>query len=358
MNEQEAVTEEVQQFDMNKSIKDFLQNLKKKNIKFSSEIASETIKLLERVVTNSEWETANDLMKIIRDIGKTLTRPFYVHTVVGNMVKRTLKIIRDEYLNAVYGKIEDYDVQESLQKMVSAQEDEEMDYSEKVSSLKKSISANLRELMEECERSPEVIAMQSEEHIHSDEVILTFGYSRTVEKFLKAAAKRICNVIVVQGGRKLGILEMAKSLMESGIKVTLISSACMLPIMPHVNKVIVGAHCVMGNGGLKAVCGVHPLALAAEHHSVPFYVLAPVFKLTPQYVSSSDQEGFNHNLPPEELLSFEDIDLFRGVEVVNPAYDYVPPDKITLIIFNTGGNSPSYAYRPLKELYHPDDHEL
>lgn len=43
------------------------------------------------------------------------------------------------------------------------------------------------------------IAMQALEHIHSNEVIMTIGYSRTVEAFLKEAArKRKFQVIVAE----------------------------------------------------------------------------------------------------------------------------------------------------------------
>lgn len=39
-------------------------------------------------------------------------------------------------------------------------------------------------------------------------------------------------------------------------------------------------------------------------------------------------------------------------------FDYVPPELITLFISNIGGNAPSYIYRLMSELYHPDDHVL
>lgn len=45
------------------------------------------------------------------------------------------------------------------------------------------------------------IASQASEHIHSNETILTIGRSKTVEKFLKTAAKnRKFQVIVVEAG--------------------------------------------------------------------------------------------------------------------------------------------------------------
>ncbi|XP_054711547.1 translation initiation factor eIF-2B subunit beta-like [Uloborus diversus] len=338
------------------SIDQFLCDLKKGKIKYSNEIACETVKLLEIIVTNSTWETAKDLMSIISEVGKQISLAQPMHSVVSNMVKRVLKIIRDEYSSAL-GKDDEYDQQESLQKMLVAEE--QMDFAKTLSNLQKSISANLRELMEELERSPQDIATQSLEHVHFDEVIMTFGNSRTVEKFLrKAASKRKCQIFVAEAAPRLTGHDLVKSLAESGIQTTLIQDSAIFAIMSCVNKVIVGTHSVMANGGLKAPCGTHALALAAKYHSIPFVVLAPMFKLTPQYVSSTDQEGFNHMLSPEDVISFADDEVLSGVEVINPAYDYVPPDLVTLLISNLGGNAPSYVYRLLSELYHRDDYDL
>lgn len=49
------------------------------------------------------------------------------------------------------------------------------------------------------ESTTDNIATQALEHIHSNEVIMTIGYSRTVEAFLKEAArKRKFHVIVAE----------------------------------------------------------------------------------------------------------------------------------------------------------------
>ena len=49
---------------------------------------------------------------------------------------------------------------------------------------------------------------------------------------------------------------------------------------------------------------------------------------------------------------------YSGLQVYNPTFDYVPPELVTLFISNIGGNAPSYMYRLISELYHPDDYEL
>jgi translation initiation factor eIF-2B subunit beta len=46
------------------------------------------------------------------------------------------------------------------------------------------------------------------------------------------------------------------------------------------------------------------------------------------------------------------------VDVVNPAFDYIPPDLVDLFITNFGGHQPSYIYRLLAEYHSPQDYKL
>lgn len=62
---------------------------------------------------------------------------------------------------------------------------------------------------------------------------------------------------------------MSLSLAKSKIQTTLIPDCAIFGIMSRVNKVIIGTHSVMANGGLRAACGTHSVALAAKHYSVP-----------------------------------------------------------------------------------------
>ena len=56
--------------------------------------------------------------------------------------------------------------------------------------LKSKVMESLEELLMELETSEDEIASRALEHIHANEVILTIGRSRTVERFLKHAAKQ------------------------------------------------------------------------------------------------------------------------------------------------------------------------
>lgn len=151
---------------------------------------------------------------------------------------------------------------------------------------------------------------------------------------------------------------MAADLAKAKISTTLIPDSAIFAMMARVNKVITGTHSVMANGGLKAVCGAHTLALAAKHYSVPvncpifsmlanrllflnlflglqFVVCASMYKLCPEYVCSLDQDGFNEFVSPEEVLNYDEGKLASRVRVSNPIFDYVPPELVTLFISNT-----------------------
>ena len=134
---------------------------------------------------------------------------------------------------------------------------------------------------------------------------MTFGKSRTVQEFLKAAArKRKFEVIVAESAPSLEGQQAALELAQAGISTTLITDAAIFAMMARVNKVIIGTHAVMANGGLIAPCGTHMLAVAAKHHCVPVMVCTGLYKLSPLY--PYDQDTFNDIVSPGSILKFED----------------------------------------------------
>ena len=46
------------------------------------------------------------------------------------------------------------------------------------------------------------------------------------------------------------------------------------------------------------------------------------------------------------------------VHAANPAFDYVPPELISLFVTDTGGYTPSYVYRLLAEYFAREDYGL
>ena len=62
----------------------------------SSQIGLASIRLIKKLVGESKWQTANELLKILKDEGDRLFRILPNEMVVKNIWKRVLKIIKDE----------------------------------------------------------------------------------------------------------------------------------------------------------------------------------------------------------------------------------------------------------------------
>jgi len=80
------------------SIESFVEALKRDGGRRSSEdMARETLGLLRRIITDHRWSNAEKLMELIRREGQRMTAAQPSETTVGNMVRRVLRIIREEY---------------------------------------------------------------------------------------------------------------------------------------------------------------------------------------------------------------------------------------------------------------------
>lgn len=175
--------------------------------------------------------------------------------------------------------------------------------------------------------------------------------------------KRVFEVIVAESAPNLAGQEMARSLAAAGIETTVISDSAIYAIMARVNQVLLPCRAMIANGGLIAPCGGHMAALAAKELSVPVVCVTGLFKLSPVY--RHDQDAFNDLKAPSALLEYSEVArMNKGkegegeVDVLNPAYDYIPPELVDLYITNTGGHQTSYVYRLLGEYYHPSDSVL
>ncbi|KAJ9600418.1 hypothetical protein L9F63_009274 [Diploptera punctata] len=314
---------------IDEKINKFVNNINQGKLWGSYDIAYNTVDLLKEVIVEGNWKTAKELVERVSAEGRKLTKSLPLQASVGNMVRRILKIIREEYVAMQRNKQEEVDPQESLHKIVTSEGDGDDDYSKPLPDLQASIMEHIGEFEMELETSADNIAQQARQHIHSNEIIMTLGKSASVEAFLKkAATERKFEVIVAESAPFCRGHELAVSLGKSKIQTTL--------------------------SRLSNLCH----NVSTKHYSVPVIVLAPMYKLSPQYLCSYDQDAFNSFVSPEGVLNYSDGSILSKVHVYNPVFDYVPPELVTLFISNTGGHAPSYIYRLLSELYHPEDHDL
>jgi translation initiation factor eIF-2B subunit beta len=223
-----------------------------------------------------------------------------------------------------------------------------------------SISEAISEIKNELEDLHKNIDDQASSHIHTGEVILTYARSKTIESFLKTAAKkRRFSVIVCEGAPHFGGHAMAKSLASTGIDTTVINDSAAFAVMARVNKVLLPAHAVLANGGLIAPSGSHMVALAAKHNSVPLVSITGMFKLCPMYPHDGP-DTLQDLISPASVVDYMELSeekMSEKVELINPVYDYIPPDLVSLYVTNIGAFQSSYIYRLLAEYYHSDDWE-
>lgn len=226
--------------------------------------------------------------------------------------------------------------------------------------LKQAVMEAIQEIMNELDDLHRSINDQAASHIHSDEIVLTIGGSKTVEEFLKGAAakKRQFQVVICEGAPHYGGHSMANSLADAGISTILIHDSAIFAIMARVNKVLLSAHAVLANGGLVTSSGSNLIALAAHHNSVPVVCVTGMFKLCPMYPHEG-QDTLNNLLSPSSVINYTEMrdPRMNDVEFVNPMYDYIKPEYINLYVTNVGSFQPSFTYRLLAEYYHYDDWE-
>lgn len=220
------------------------------------------------------------------------------------------------------------------------------------------LPSTVDEILSDLEDLHKNINEQAVNHIHSGEIILTSGRSKSVELFLKTAAgkKRDFQVIVSEGAPHNGGHDMALALSDAGIDTIVVNDAAIFAVMARVNKVVLPAHAVLANGGLIASSGCNLVALAAQHNSVPVVCTTGMFKLCPLFPHEG-QDTLNDLVSPSSVIDYAEVNekLLGDVEFVNPVYDYIKPEHINLYITNVGSFQPNFIYRLLAENFHVDD---
>lgn len=358
------------------------------------------------MISNSRWTNAKNLLQSIKEITGRLVQAQPVEFAVANIARRIMKLVREEYKGITAnasgspasslpsssgqhghvrlvrsqephlgdipedtGSISGADSYAAANRLsvisstsdssmynLLAQPEADIDYSRQLFSLKQSIIQAVNELIDELEAVGSNVASQALEHIHANEVILTVGRSKTVEQFLKfAARKRSFQVIVAESAPACSGGDMAALLTAAGIDTVLVSDAAAFAIMSRVNKVIIGCHAVTANGGVIGRTGSRIVAACAKHYSTPVCVVTGMYKVTP--IFPENHADFNLIASPDMVVPFSDASLVDdSVQILNPSFDYVPPNLISLLVTNQCGHPPSYVYRLLGELYDPEDY--
>jgi len=130
----------------------------------------------------------------------------------------------------------------------------------------------------------------------------------------------------------------AWELLHEGIDTTLICDNMAASLMEkgQIDKIFVGADRIASNADAANKIGTYNLAVLADYHKVPFYVVAPVSTFDFRLKSGKD-------IPIEER-SGDEVRMIAGhrvaparVKVYNPAFDVTPAGLITAIVTSKAG---------------------
>jgi translation initiation factor eIF-2B subunit beta len=363
-------------------------------------VTHRAVDLLRHVIGSTRWKSPAQVLCLLRGLGRELhAAGGFREPAIGNVVRRVMAAVREEAgresgqevdvgpassgkaggrlsLQSMLwalpqqvsskgtgpGQRGDHQRQESFANESSKLELNTTEYpasyySSSRPDLKQAVMEAIQEILTDLEDLYKSINEQATNHVHADEIILTYGYSKTVELFLKAAAKkRHFQVFVCEGAPGYGGHRLAKALADAGINTVLIPDASTFAIMARVNKVLLPAHAVLANGGLIACSGCNVVALAAHHHNVPVVCVTGMFKLCPMYPHEG-QDTLNDLISPSVVVDYSDMrdELLADVEFVAPLHDYVQPEHVSVYVTNMGTFQPSFIYRLLAEYYHSDD---
>ena len=119
------------------------------------------------ISSEEDWNNTHQLMNLLRDNLGTESLARYSsacasEVLVGNLVRRVLKLIREEHASAVKGGFVEQSEEESLHKLVVSKENEEDEafFSKSSPDLRSKILEALAELSMELETAAEEISNQ------------------------------------------------------------------------------------------------------------------------------------------------------------------------------------------------------
>lgn len=186
------------------------------------------------------------------------------------------------------------------------------------------------EVLEELKHEREKLAIFGADLVKNGDVILTHCHSTSVMLSLKEAkkqGKRFKVFCTESRPRYQGHLT-ARELASYNIDITLIVDSNVGTIINKVKKVFVGADAVDKNGNLANKVGSRMIAeLAKKRKRIPFYSFTELYKYDKRRKIKIEQRDI------KEVIGNRN---FKGVKVLNPAFDIIPKKHIDGILTEIG----------------------
>ena len=138
----------------------------------------------------------------------------------------------------------------------------------------------------------------------------------------------------------------AWELLQRGIPFKLISDGAAAYLMSRgeVDAVLAGADRIAANGDTANKIGTYALAVAAKHHGIPMYHVAPMSTIDPE--TPTGESIPIEERDEDEVLAPRGVRFApEGASAWNPAFDVTPAELITGIITETGVHRPPVDFR-------------
>jgi ribose 1,5-bisphosphate isomerase len=184
--------------------------------------------------------------------------------------------------------------------------------------------------------------------LEEGDTVLTHCNSTAALELIREAhdsGKKIRVVCTETRPRHQGYLT-AQYMAKHKIPVTLIIDSAVRYAMKKmdIDKVVIGADTVTANGSIANKIGTSQIALIAHEANVPVICACETLKFSPQSLSGK-------LIPIEERDHAEIRAPLKGVEMLNPAFDFTPPEYIDIIVTEDGVISPYMVYEVLKDKF-------
>ena len=167
--------------------------------------------------------------------------------------------------------------------------------------------------------------------------LATSGYGSAVGALRTAWERGLLASVLVDETRPLlqGARLTAWELETLGIPHAVIadSAAAHLMALGEVDCVVTGADRIAANGDAANKIGTYGLAVAAAHHGLPFFIVAPTSTLDLETATGAE-------IPIEERDGNEVTTRFAAR---NPAFDVTPAELISAIVTEEGVHRPPFA---------------
>ncbi len=301
--------------------------------------------LIQAVATASADATVDDVVASVRAVGGRLAVIKREHLLVGNVARRLLRVIRDEF-------------QHGDDETPAAAGDGD-DATTRTRRMKKDVIDTAHEVIEEMEAACSNIAAQSVDFITNGCRVMTMGTPSAgagtglAEAFLREANKRRAfGVVVAESAPGYQGHATAKSLTERGVRdVTVICDSAVYAAMPSVKCCVLSARGVLADGAALVNSGAYNIALAAKTHAVPVIVLAGSYDISPK---TREDEGFGRVYglgSPATALAYGRDGADPDAVVINPSFEYLPPELISVFVTDHGVHCPGFINVLLAEMY-------